>query len=74
MTQMQIRAGIVARVADAIERAGGCQVVAVAMQTDYRHVWSWSVGTNLPNALSLVQLCAVLKVSADWLLLGEKRA
>lgn len=74
MTPIQIRNGIVERLAAAIDAAGGCQVVAEAMPTTYQAVHHWKTGKSIPGGLSLAHLCRVLKVSADWILLGVKRA
>jgi len=74
MTPIQIRNGIVERLAEAIDRAGGCQVVAEALSTTYQAVHYWRTGKSIPGGLTLAHLCRALKVSADWILLGVKRA
>ena len=73
MTPIQMRAGIVARLSAAIDNAGGCQPVAEVMLTTYQAVHNWQTGKYIPGGLSLAQLCRALKVSADWILLGEKQ-
>lgn len=42
----------------------------VISRTQYSRIEN---GETLPNAAELIALCAILEVSFDWLLLGERR-
>lgn len=72
MTQYDDKAGISARLKQAIDEVGGCQIVADKVGTSYQAIYWWATGKNIPGATSLARFCRAFKLSADWILLGEK--
>lgn len=43
-----------------------------AVGVERKTVYSWTGGYTMPNSLILARMCKVLRVSADYLLFGEK--
>lgn len=74
MTKSDDKAAIQQRLRQAIETAGGIQRVADGVGTSYQAIHWWWSGRTFPGALTLARFCQAFKVSADWILLGVKRA
>lgn len=62
------------RLALAIYNSGKSQLeVGKACGLTKNSIYQYTDGTSLPNAYVLAVLCAVLNVSADYLLFGDKK-
>lgn len=62
------------RLSQAIYNAGKSQLeVGKACGLPKNSIYQYTDGTSLPNAYVLAVLCAVLNVSADHLLFGDKK-
>lgn len=47
--------------------------IADKLNTSRRTIYCWLDGDALPNSFSLVKLCNILDVSADYLLFGKEK-
>ena len=62
------------RLSRAIYDSGKSQLeVGKACGLSKNSIYQYTEGTSLPNAFVLAVLCAVLNVSADYLLFGDKK-